>query len=454
MNTKSDFSKGAVWKNILSLAIPMTVAQLVQVLYNVVDRIFIGHLDGGNASALTGLGLPFPLITIIMAFTLLFSTGGVPLFSIARGAGNDHRARKLMGNTFSLLLLSGLLLMVFFYLGMRPLLYLFGASDETYPYASSYLFVYLLGTVFSVIGTGMNGFISAQGFARTGMLTTVIGAVLNTLLDPLFIFVFHLGITGAAVATVISQLVSAVWVLSFLIGKRALYPLKKVHLSLKASMVKEITTLGLSGFFMAATNSAVQIACNSTLQGHGGDLYVGIMTILNSVRDIVVLPVNGLVSGVQPVLGYNYGAKKYDRVRSGIRFATIVGVSYTLLAWLLVFLFPNFFFGLFTNDAKTVTLGIPAMHLYFFGFFMMAFQFTGQSVFTGLGQAKFAVFFSILRKLIIVVPLTLLLPRMGFGTDGVFLAEPISNFIGGLACYLTMLVHTRHLLSENTDHIG
>ena len=451
MNTKSDFSKGAVWKNILALAGPMTAAQIVQVLYSVVDRVYLGHLGSGNSHALTGLGLTFPVITIIVSFTLLFSTGGVPLFSISRGAGDEERAGKVMGNTFSLLLVTGVVLMAVFYLTMRPVLYLFGASDATYPYAARYLSVYLTGTLFSMISTGMNGFISAQGFAKTGMLTTVIGAILNTALDPLFIFVFRMGIVGAAAATVISQLVSATWVLLFLTGKKSLYRLNRKLMPIVPGLPREIMSLGLAGFFMGATNSAVQIACNATLQTQGGDLYVGVMTILNSVREIVVLPVNGLVSGVQPVLGYNFGAKKYDRVKEGIRFTTFAGVIYTLLAWMVVFFFPRFFFRLFTDDPSTIIRGIPAMHIYFFGFFMMAFQFTGQSVFTGLGQSRFAVFFSILRKLIIVVPLTILLPGFGFGVQGVFLAEPISNFIGGLACYTTMLIHTRRLLRSTPE---
>lgn len=443
-----DFSKGPVWKRIMSLAIPMTIAQAVQVLYNVVDRIYLGHLSGEDALALTGLGLTFPVITIIMAFTLLYSTGGVPLFSISRGAKDERKAELILGNTFTLIVTTAGVLMIFFYLSMEKVLYLFGASQDTYPFAASYLKIYLLGTLFSMVGTGMNGFINAQGHPKTAMVTSLFSAVLNIILDPIFIFLLHMGVTGAAVASVISQLFSAAWVMQYLLSKNRVYRLKRESLKLKTSLVKDILSLGLAGFFMAATNSAVQIACNATLQGFGGDLYVGIMTILNSVREIVVLPINGMSSGVQPVLGYNYGAKKYDRVRSAIKFTTLLGVTYSLISWIVVFIFPGFFLRIFTSDPATISEGIPALHIYFFGFFMMAFQFVGQNVFTGLGQSRYAVFFSILRKLIIVVPLTVLLPHLGFGVMGVFLAEPISNAIGGTACYTTMLIHTKKLLKD------
>lgn len=441
MNNNKDFSQGSIWKNILRLAIPMTLAQLVNVLYNIIDRVYIGHIDGASSEALTGIGLTLPIITIITAFTNLFGTGGAPLFSMARGAGNKDRAEKIMGNSFLLLVLCGAVLAVFCMLFKRPLLYLFGASDVSYPYANSYLSVYLLGTISVMVSVGMNSYINAQGFGVIGMLTVSIGAVLNLILDPVFIFGLQMGVSGAAVATVISQTVSAVWVLVFLTGRRVPVPLRRHMLHLQWPLVKEISTLGFAGFVMQFTNGAVQIACNAMLQSYGGDLYVSIMTVLSSIREIVNLPINGLCNGAQPVISYNYGARLYGRVKDAIRFMSIVCILFTLVIWLFLLLFPGFFIRLFSSDPELLAEGVPSMHLYFFGIFMMALQFSGQSTFTALGKSKQAIFFSIFRKIVIVVPLTLLLPGVfGLGTAGVFIAEPISNFIGGSACFVTMIL--------------
>lgn len=436
--TANDFSKGRVWQNIVSQAIPLTLAQLVQLLYNVVDRIYIGHLPGADNTALTGIGLTFPIVTLIAAFTNLFGTGGTPLFSIARGAREEEKAEQILGNVCSLLLGSSVLIFAFCYLFRRPVLYLFGASDASYVYADQYLRIYLLGTAFSMVSTGLNGFINAQGFPKMGMLTTVLGAALNLVLDPVFIFRLDMGVSGAALATVLSQLVSVVWVLGFLTGKRALLKIKRKNLKLKWELVKNIMSLGASGFIMQGTNCLVQVVCNATLQSYGGDLYVGIMTVLNSVREVLSLPVGGIASGAQPVLGYNYGAKAYGRVRQGIRFSALTGIAYTTAAWMVVMAIPRQLIAIFSNDRAMQEAGPEALKIYFFGFFFMAFQFAGQSVFQSLGYAKRAIFFSLLRKAVIVVPLTLLLPGIGFGIRGVFLAEPISNAIGGLASFFTM----------------
>lgn len=432
-----DFSKGAIWKITLSQAVPLMLAQLVQLLYNIVDRIYIGHMDGGDSTALTGVGLTFPIITFIVAFASLFGNGGVPLFSIANGAGDKKRAERIMGNSCCLLLISSVALIVMGYAFCKPILYLLGASDSSYVYAYDYLRFYLAGTTFSVLTTGLNSYISAQGFPKISMLTIVIGAVLNILLDPLFIFVFGLGISGAAIATVISQVVSALWILLFLIRKAPL-PLRLQNIRIDGNVTSNICRLGLSNFVMQGTTCFVQIACNSTLQSFGGDIYVGIMTVLNSVRDVFFLPIHGLVNGAQPIMSYNYGAKKYDRVRQSIRFNTLAGAVYTVTAWLLIVIFPEFWFRIFLSDAALIAPGIDAIKIYFFGFVFMSFQFGGQSTFQALGDAGHAIFFSLLRKVIIVVPLTLILPRLGMGVNGVFIAEPVSNAVGGLACYITM----------------
>ena len=427
-----------MWKCILTQAVPLTVAQLVQLLYNVVDRIYIGHMGDGSSLALTGVGLTFPVITLIMAFTALFGMGGVPLFAMARGAGEQDKAERIMGNSCALLLGSSGILMACGYIFCRPILFAFGASEESWVYAKAYLHIYLLGTAFSMISTGLNGYINAQGFPRIGMLSIILGAVTNIILDPVFIFVFDMGVSGAALATVLSQAVSAVWVLRFLMKGGAPVSLRFGSIRADRKTVGQIMKLGTANFIMQGTNFLVQAACNSTLQLYGGDLYVGIMTVTNSVREICMLPINGIVSGGQPVISFNYGAKSYDRVRAGIRFNTWIGAIYTMAAWLLIVLFPGFWFRVFSDDASMAVAGVEVLKLYFFGFVFMALQFAGQSTFQALGDARHAIFFSLLRKAIIVVPLTLILPRVGFGVNGVFLAEPISNVLGGLACYVTM----------------
>ncbi len=436
--SQNDFSKGPVWKCIIAQAVPLTVAQLVQLLYNVVDRIYLGHMGDGNSLALTGVGLTFPVVTLIMAFTALFGIGGVPLFSMARGRGEKEEAEKILANSFGLLAVSSVVLMVVCYVFCRPILFLFGASEASYVFAKEYLQIYLVGTIFSMLGTGLNGYINAQGFPRVGMLTTIIGAITNIVLDPVFIFGLHMGVAGAALATVISQAVSAIWVLKFLTGTKGDVRLKLGKIKPDLGIIKNITKLGMSNFIMQGTNCVVQVACNSTLQSYGGDLYVGIMTVLNSVREIFVLPINGIVNGAQPVISFNYGAKQNDRVKAGIRFNTFIGFVYTMVAWMCVVIFPRFWFGIFSDDLQMMDPGISALKIYFFGFVFMALQFAGQSTFQALGDAKHAIFFSLFRKVIIVVPLTIILPLCGLGVNGVFLAEPISNAIGGILCYTTM----------------
>ena len=414
----------------------MTVAQLINILYNVVDRMYLGRLPGHLA--LTGLGLCLPIISIVMGFANLCGMGGAPLCSICRGRGEDEEAEQIMGNSFALLLLLGASLTVLCLIFRRPILYLFGASDVTFPYANDYLTIYILGTLFVMISLGMNPFINAQGFSRMGMVTVAVGAAVNIVLDPIFIFLMGMGVRGAALATVISQACSAVWVLKFLTGRRALLKLRLSALRLQAGRVKRILSLGTSGFVMSMTNSLAQVLCNASLETYGGDLYVGVMTVINSIREIITMPVQGITNGCQPVLGYNYGAGQYDRVRQGIRFTTVLTVGYSMAAWAVVMLLPGPLIRIFNDEADLIAAGIPAFRIYFATFFFMAFQFIGQSTFVGLGRSRSAVFFSLLRKAFIVAPLTLILPLVGFGADGVFLAEPISNVLGGLACILTM----------------
>ena len=437
-NRKNDFTQGSIAKNIIHLALPMTLAQLINVLYNIVDRFYIGRIPENATLAMSGLGLSLPIITIVIAFANLFGMGGAPLFSIARGKRKDQEAEEIMANSFSLMIIFGILITFIGLIFKEPILYLFGASDQTFPYANQYLSIYLIGSIFVMVGLGMNSFINAQGFGKIGMMTVLIGAITNIVLDPIFIFNLNMGVQGAALATVISQMLSAIWIILFLTGKHTILKLRIKYMGLKLNHVKEIVSLGMSGFVMSMTNSLVSIVCNSTLQTYGGDLYVAGMTIINSIREVISMPTSGITNAAQPVLGFNYGAKAYRRVLSGIKFMTFVTVIYMTLMWLIINLFPSGFIHIFNSDPELIRITVPSLRIYFFGFFMMAFQMAGQAVAVALGKSKQAVFFSLLRKAFIVAPLTIILPQIGFGINGVFLAEPISNFIGGGACYITM----------------
>ena len=414
---ENDFSKGSVISNILKLALPMTLAQLINVLYNIVDRVYIGMIPENATLSLTGLGLCLPIISMVIAFANLFGMGGAPLCSIERGRGNKKEAEAIMGNAFVMMVAVGILLTILGLIFKRPMLYLFGASDATISYADSYITIYLLGNIFVMTGLGMNSFINSQGFGTVGMMTVLLGAITNIILDPIFIFVFHMGVRGAALATILSQCLSAIWILTFLTGKRAILKLRPSAMKLEGGRILRIVGLGMSGFTMAITNSSVQVMYNAMLQRFGGDLYVGIMTVINSVREVISMPVNGMTNSSQPVMGFNYGAGEYGRVRKSIVFVSVACIIYTVIMWLFVHECPEFFIRIFNREGELVEAGIPAMRVYFFGFFMMSLQFSGQAVFVGLGKSKKAVFFSIFRKVIIVIPLILMLPTVfGLGT--------------------------------------
>ena len=439
MTINNDFSKGSILAHMARIALPMTLAQFVNILYNIIDRVFIGRIPEHATEALTGLGVAFPVCTLAIAFANLVGMGGAPLFSIERGKGNTEEAKAILGSSFSLLVLIGLIFSGVMFLVKRPMLYLLGASDRIYAYADSYLSIYLLGTLFVMLSLGMNAFINAQGFANIGMMTVSIGAVCNLILDQVFIFKMNMGVQGAALATVISQFVAAGWTLLFLTRKKATIRLEYRYLRLRAVRVKKILVLGLSGFTMSVTNSLVQMVCNINLARYGGDMYIAAMTIINSVREVIHMPVSGVGNGAQPVMSFNYGARKYKRVKQTIRYTAIILLVYTLFAWGMTMVFPNQFVMIFNRDEELLPLTVRCMQVYFFGFFFMAFQFTGQTTFQALGKSKQAIFFSLLRKVIIVVPLTYLFPMIpSVGVMGVFLAEPVSNLIGGLACFLTM----------------
>ncbi len=448
-NSKNDFSIGPVWRVIMRMALPLMLAQLVNVLYSVVDRMYIGHIPGVGSLALTGLGLTMPVVSIVTAFAALCGTGGGPLCAIARGESRKDYAEKIMGNTLSLLLILGVVMTVGLFIFAEPILYLFGASDDTVSYGLEYLRIYIWGTVFSMISLGMNHFINAQGFSRIGMLTVVVGAVVNIVLDPIFIFVLDMGISGAALATVIAQGISAAWAMKFLLSDKAILDLKLKNMALQGRLVGRILGLGTTGFVMSMTNALVQIACNTQLQRFGGDTYVGAMTVINSVREITFMAAHGLTSGAQPVLGYNYGAGAFSRVKKGIRFITAAGIIYDVAVWLMVMLIPGTLTRIFNSDPELLSVCQRAMRIYFCGFFLMALQLVGQCVFVGLGKSRQAVFFSLLRKAVIVTPLVYLLPLVPtMGVDGVFWSEPISDLIGGASCFLTMYFTVYRRLPE------
>ena len=434
---RNDFSQGSIPHNIMDLAVPMTAAQLVNVLYSVVDRVYLSRLSSTDSLALTGLGVCMPIVSILMGFANLCGTGGAPLCSISRGRGDDREAERVMGNAFLLLLILGGACTAFFLALKEPVLVLFGASPDTLPYADGYLSVYLWGTLFVMISLGMNPFINAQGFGRTGMMTVLLGAVVNIVLDPVLIFGLGMGVRGAALATIFSQGLSAAWVMAFLTGKKAILRLRRAHIRLEAGRTKKIVSLGLSGFFVNMTNSLVQVVCNATLQHYGGDTYVGVMTIINTIREVFIMPVQGLTNGSQPVEGYNYGARLYSRVRQAVRFTVGVTVGYSALFWAAAMLFPGALIQVFKSEPAILEAGVPAMRIYFAMFLFMSLQIAAQGAFVGLGRAKQSIFFSLLRKAAINAPLTLILP-LWIGTTGVFAAEAVSQLVGGAACFTTM----------------
>lgn len=437
-----DFENGTVTGNIIGAALPMLVAQILNLLYNIVDRIYIARIPEVGTAALGAVGLCFPLIVIISAFANLFGSGGAPLFSIFRGKKEEQQAIHIMNTSFSMLCFSAVILMVIGLTFAHPLLTLFGASKAALTYAVPYMMIYLIGTLPSMIAVGMNPFINAQGYSVIGMSSVAIGAVANLLLDPLFIFALGFGVCGAAIATVISQCLSAVFVLIFLTKKAELKVrfLRRNELSQSLNYAKNIISLGTAGFIMQLTNSLVTICCNNVLSVTGGDIYISVMTIVSSVRQLVETPIYAINEGTSPILSYNYGAGRPSRVRKAGIVMGIMIFGYTAVMWSLIILEPGALIQVFSSDATLIQDSIPALKQYFAAFIFMDLQYIGQTVFKSLNKKKQAIFFSLLRKVFIVVPLTYLMPyAMHMGTDGVFLAEPMSNIIGGSLCFITML---------------
>ena len=437
-----DFENGTVTQNILGAALPMLVAQILNLLYNIVDRVYIARIPHVGTAALGAVGLCFPLIIIITAFANLFGSGGAPLFSIFRGQKDPQKATRIMNTSFSMVVSSGVVLMIIGLLFAKPLLVLFGASGSALTFALPYMMIYLIGTLPSMIAVGMNPFINAQGYSIIGMLSVTIGAIANLILDPLFIFGFGLGVEGAAVATVISQCLSAGFVLFFLTKKSELKVrfLKKNEFSQCISYAKNIISLGTAGFIMQLTNSLVTICCNNVLSVTGGDIYISVMTIISSVRQLVETPIYAINEGASPIVSYNYGARRPRRVKKAGIVMGLMIFGYTAIMWSLILVAPGMLIRVFSSDNALVRDSIPMLKLYFAAFIFMDLQYIGQTIFKSLNKKKQAIFFSLLRKVFIVVPLTYLLPyAFHMGTSGVFIAEPVSNVIGGGICFITML---------------
>ena len=437
-----DFENGTIVQNIWGAALPMLAAQILNLLYNIVDRVYIARIPDIGTTAIGAVGLCFPLIVMISAFANLFGSGGAPLFSISRGKKQAQQAGQIMNTSFTMVCGGGLILMILGLIFSRPLLILFGASDETLPYALPYLRLYLLGTLPSMIAVGMNPFINAQGYSTIGMFSVAIGAVANLVLDPLLIFYAGMGVQGAAVATVISQCLSAGFVIFFLTQKAEIRVRFLKICELKESMqcAVSIISLGTAGFIMQMTNSLVTICCNNVLSVTGGDIYISVMTIISSVRQLVETPIYAINEGASPILSYNYGARRPARVREAGIVMAIMMLVYTAVMWSFIIFAPAALIRIFSSDAALVQDAVPALKQYFAAFIFMDLQYIGQTVFKSLNKRKKAIFFSLLRKVIIVIPLTYLMPyALHMGTAGVFLAEPVSNVIGGSICFFVML---------------
>lgn len=453
MTQQNDFSKGSIPKTITRLAIPMIAAMLVNALYSVVDRIYIGHLAGIGQTALTGIGLCYPITMSIAAFSYLVGNGGGPLTSILRGAKDDEGAEKVLGNSITLLLLFGIFVPLICFFVKRPILYLFGASDATYPFADEYITIYLMGSLSVMLTLGLNPFLNAQGFTKTGMMTVLIGAVCNIALDPVFIFVLHMGVKGAAIATVISQTVSAVWILLFLKGKKNLVRVRVKNLRLEARVSGRIMGLGFSGFIMNITEAAISAVFNASLSRFGGDIYVTVMTVATSVSQLVIMPMSGFSQGAQPVTGYNFGAGEYDRVKQSFWFLLKSCAVYAVIAWLILMLLPVQLIRIFNSDPDLLEIAVPMFRVFFCLNFIMCLQMAAQNTFVAMGEGKKATFFACFRKVVLLIPLILILPRIGFGITGVFAAEPVADTISAVTCFTTFMLTAYRKLGK-TDAPG
>ncbi|WP_107571938.1 MATE family efflux transporter [Clostridioides difficile] len=435
-------------KLLFKLATPAIIAQIVNVLYNIVDRIFIGRMENGEV-AMAGVGVAFPIIIIIMACSYLIGMGGGPLAAIKMGEQNNDEAEKIMSNSFSVLVILAILLTIGFKIGKEPLLWIFGASESTIGYSMDYLNIYLMGTVFVQISMGMNTFINTQGFATTGMMTVAIGALINIILDPIFIFGFNMGVKGAALATIIAQGVSAIWVLMFLFGKKSILKIKKKYMIPKASIVLPVLGLGISPFIMQSTESLVLISLNSKLQMYGGDLAVGSMAIMSSIMQILMLPNMGVTQGAQPIISYNYGSGQLDRVKKTFKLCLLSCLTYSTILWLLLMIFPTFFVSIFNKNPQLLSMTSWSIKIYFAGAFMFGIQIACQQTFLALGKATISLVLALLRKIVLLIPLIFILPT--FFNEKLFaviLAEPVADITAATITAISFFIFYKCFLSK------
>ena len=428
MENKEFLGTEPIGKLLFKLAVPTVIAQIINMLYNIVDRIYIGHMPGNGSLALTGVGVCMPIILIVSAFAALVSSGGAPRASIAMGQGKYDKAESILGECFFLQVIISVILTIVLLVFGRSFLLAFGASENTIVYATSYMRIYALGTIFVQLTLGMNAFITAQGFAKTGMLTVLIGAVCNIILDPIMIFVLNLGVSGAALATIISQGISTIWVLSFLKSNKSNVRLKKEYMTLEKDVIVPCITLGLATFIMQASESIISVCFNSSLQKYGGDIAVGAMTILSSVMQLAMLPMQGIGQGAQPIASYNFGAKNKERVKETFKLLLISSFSYSTLLWLFIMTCPKLFASIFSPDAVLIDYTANALRIYCASLFLFGIQIACQMIFVSIGNAVDSIIVAVLRKFVLLIPLIYIVPHfVSDATTGVFLAEPIAD---------------------------
>ena len=436
-------------KLMFSLAVPSVAAQLINVLYNIVDRIYIGHIPGYGDVALTGVGVTFPILTMISAFSAFAGMGGAPLASIQLGKKNKQGAEQILGNSAGLLILFSVILTAFFSICKTPILYAFGASDATIVYARDYISIYLIGTIFVQLALGLNAYISGQGEAKTAMLSVLIGAVLNICLDPVFIFGFHMGVQGAALATVLSQAISCVWVIRFLCGKKTQLHIRINHLWLEAATILPCIFLGLAAFIMQASESVISVCFNSSLLAYGGDLAVGAMTILTSVMQFAMLPLQGLGQGAQPITSYNYGAKNRERVKKSFRLLLTISLVYSVVLWAFILIIPRLFVGMFTSDATLLDFTSQALRVYCGALFIFGIQIACQMTFVSIGSAVCSIIVAVLRKFVLLIPLIYILPQLFVDqTFAVYLAEPVADVFAVTFTAILFTIQFKKILAK------
>lgn len=451
---KTDLGKDKVGSLLFKLAVPAIIAQLVNVLYNIVDRIFIGRIPNGDI-AMAGVGVGFPIILIISAFSALIGMGGAPLAAIKMGEEDNDGAEQILSNSFSMLIMLGIILTTIFLIFKEPLLWAFGASDATIGFANDYLTTYIIGTIFVQIALGMNPFINTQGFAKIGMMTVMIGAVINIVLDPIFIFTFNMGVKGAALATILAQIVSAIWVMKFLFGKDSKLKIRAKHLVPNVKVVITIVSLGVSPFIMQATESLVLISLNNMVKLHGGDLAVGAMTIMSSISQIILLPLVGLSQGAQPIISYNYGSKQLDRVREAFKLLFKWSIAFTIAMWALLMVFPEVFVSIFNNKPELVEITSWSIRIFFAGSILRGAQIACQQTFLALGKAKISVLLALLRKIVLLIPLIFILPIfMENKLKGVLMAEPVADIIAVTVTTICFAVFYKNTLSDKNMQVS